>query len=161
MSTFRTPAVKRVRSSDRFTKEDYREEVARLETHLEDRQALVGLLRSQTSKADEELQSERNACLQLTREVDMYKQKEESGGAQTEKSREAFTRLRSELQERDSSLMGYAEQVAEVTDHARQLEAKGLRAENVAESEAQAVRRLERELAQTQENHRVKSRKAS
>ena len=87
----------------------------------------------------------------------MYRQKEESGGAQTEKSREAFTRLRSELQERDSSLMGYAEQVAEVTDHARQLEAKGLRAENVAESEAQAVRRLERELAQIQENHRVKS----
>ena len=123
MSTARTPAVRRVRSSDRFTKEDYREEVARLETHLEDRQALVGLLRSQTSKADEELQEERNACLQLTREVDMFREKEESGGAQTEKSREAFTRLRSELQERDSSLMGYAEQVAEVTDHARQLEA--------------------------------------
>ena len=141
-----------------MTKGDLEAEVARLEAHLEDRQSLVSLLRGQESKADEELQEERNACLRLTREVDVYKKEnEEAGNAQSEKSREAFTRLRNELSERDSSLMGYAEQVAEVADRIKESEAKGLQAETYAESEASQYRKLEREVNQIQENHRVKA----
>ena len=158
MSTARTPAFKRLRSADRRTKADLEEEIAQLEAHLEDRQSLASLLRVQNAKADEELQSERNACLQLEREVDSYKQeKEEVSGTQSEKAREAFTRLRNELSERDSSLMGYAEQIAEVTDRLHAFEAQTLKAENSAESEASALRRLEKTVAQIQEDNRVKS----